>query len=438
MFERVRLLTILAPAVLVGLVELLSDTYFDQWLPFPVDTILVVLVVLVASMVFSHLAFKRIGVLSATLEARNRELEARHTSARALHRTSVAIAAIQDLDQILSAICDNARTLLDTDVALLVLAGPDDSLVLRAWSGPAEAIDPMGGQAGSGPSRFGVPDVLVARLEAPLRRAETTVGTLAVGSRVSRSFEIDDLETLGSLANQAAIALEHARLQAQLQELAVVAERERIAREMHDGLAQVLAYVNTKSQAVEELLAADRITEARTQLDELAAAARSIYVDVREAILGLRSPIAPGGGLVAAIEEYAAAFAAVSKLAVRVHATAEVRALPLAPGVESQLFRIIQEGLTNVRKHAAARRADISLEVSDARLTIQLVDDGRGFHGPGSPGDWPHYGKTAMRERAAATGAEITWSSNPDGGTVVRVVGPAPTGAEPAWVGRPG
>ena len=99
---------------------------------------------------------------------------------------------------------------------------------------------------------------------------------------------------LSSLANQAAIAIENARLQARLRELAVVAERERIAREMHDGLAQVLGYVNTKSQAIEELLVAGRTDEARDQLAELAAAARSIYVDVREAILGLRSPVIPG------------------------------------------------------------------------------------------------------------------------------------------------
>ena len=121
-----------------------------------------------------------------------------------------------------------------------------------------------------------------------------------VGSGRARGFEVDEVETLSSLANQAAIAIENARLQARLRELAVDAERERIAREMHDGLAQVLGYVNTKSQAIEELLVAGRTIEARGLLAELAAAARSIYVDVREAILGLRSPVAPGVGLVAA------------------------------------------------------------------------------------------------------------------------------------------
>ena len=128
------------------------------------------------------------------------------------------------------------------------------------------------GRAGSPvrtPSRFVRPDLAVARLEAPLQRANETIGLLLVGSRRERGFEVDELETLSSLANQAAIAIENARLQARLRELAVVAERERIAREMHDGLAQVLGYVNTKSQAIEELLVAGRTDAAREQLAEL-------------------------------------------------------------------------------------------------------------------------------------------------------------------------
>ena len=199
----------------------------------------------------------------------------------------------------------------------------------------------------------------MARLEAPLQRAGATIGLLMVGSRLERGFEVDEVETFSSLANQAAIAIENARLQARLRELAVVAERERIAREMHDGLAQVLGYVNTKSQAIEELLVAGRTDEARVLLAELAAAARSIYVDVREAILGLRSPVVPGLGLVAAIEDYAARFAEASKIAVTVDATEATRRLDLAPDVEAQVFRIVQEALTNVRKHSRAGRAAV-------------------------------------------------------------------------------
>ena len=172
----------------------------------------------------------------------------------------------------------------------------------------------------------------------------------------------------------------------------MVAERERIAREMHDGLAQVLGYVNTKSQAIEELLLAGRTDEARGLLAELAAAARSIYVDVREAILGLRSPVVPGVGLIAAVEDYADRFAEASKIVVRVEASADARHLDLGPEVQAQLFRIVQEALTNVRKHSGARRADIAFEVQEGRLEVAIADTGRGFES--APGGW---GSTPVR-----------------------------------------
>jgi len=191
---------------------------------------------------------------------------------------------------------------------------------------------------------------------------------------------------------------------------------------MHDGLAQVLGYVNTKSQAVEELLIAGRTDEARGLLAELAAAARSIYVDVREAILGLRSPVVPGVGLVATVEEYAARFAEASKIAVAVEADAPARRLDVAPEVEAQVFRIIQEALTNVRKHSGAGRATVTFSIADdGRLEVAIADDGHGQASPTSAVDRPRYGLRAMRERADSIGATVDWSSPPDGGWRVRL-----------------
>jgi signal transduction histidine kinase len=242
-----------------------------------------------------------------------------------------------------------------------------------------------------------------------------------VGSRIARGFKVDEVEMLSSLANHAAIATENAQLQARLRELAVVAERERIAREMHDGLAQVLGYVNTKSQAIEELLVAGRNDEARGSLAELAAAARSIYVDVREAILGLRSPVIQGVGLVRAVEDYAARFSDASKIVVRVEAPTAARRLDLAPDVEAQVFRIVQEALTNVRKHSGAGRADVTFSIPDGRLEVVIADAGNGIRKPPPAADRPHYGIRAMRERADSIGATLVWTNPPDGGCRVRL-----------------
>jgi nitrate/nitrite-specific signal transduction histidine kinase len=421
-----RWLAVVVPIVVVGMIEVASDSFLDPKLPFPRDTILVMMVVSVLAIAYGRYAFGEIDRLAGTLRQRNSELEARHAEAAALHRVSVAMTALVDIDEILRAVVENARTLLAADVSALVLSGPEGEGRLAAWSGPPEAVDPSAGQPGEEFRRFVRPSYLVANLATPLRLADRTIGTLAVGGREGRAYGVGDVETLSSLAGQAAIALENDRLQRELRELAVRGERERIAREMHDGLAQVLGYVNTKSQAVAELLSAGRTDAARVQLGELAVAARSVYVDVREAILGLSSPIPPDRGLVGALEEYAERFSEASKLAARVEAPESVRGLVLAPDVQAQVFRIVQEALTNVRKHASARRVVVSLNLEEGTLVVQVEDDGKGMAASGSPPpDWPHYGLHTMQERAATIGAELRFDDGDPRGT--RVVLHVPT-----------
>ncbi|HEY7968376.1 MAG TPA: histidine kinase [Candidatus Limnocylindrales bacterium] len=414
---------IVLPALVVGVIEVVSDTLLDSAISFPLDAIVMTLVVLAIAAALSGTAYRRIDSLRATLAARNRELEERAASASALRRVSVAITALADLPEIVDAVVENARTLIGVDAAILLLADGEGRSRYATSSDPTGAIDRSGGLPNPGSDdvlRYLPAELALGRLVAPLQRGRETIGLLAVGSRVERSFDVDDVETLASLADQAAIAIEHARLQDRLRELAVESERERIAREMHDGLAQVLGYVSTKSQAVEELLATGRVDAARAQMAELGAAARSLYVDVREAILGLRSPISPGIGLVGAIEDYGARFADAAKVGVSVVASPAARDTHLRPATEANVFRIVQESLTNVRKHAGAGRVVIRVEREKEDLHLQIADDGRGFPtAPGTDRDWPRYGQAAMRERAAAIGARIAWSNGVDGGAVV-------------------
>ena len=434
--SRVRWLLIIVPAVVVGAVEVLSDEFLDTSFPFPLDALLVVVATLVFGAVFASLAFRRIDALTGALRRRNGELEARERSARGLHRVSVAIAALTDIERVLDAIVNHTRELLAVDAVVLLLVGPDGRLARRAASAIPGALlavpsvpHPNPGDAPESTSadeilRFVGPAHAVARLAAPLQRGGTTIGLLAVGAPEARSFDADALETLSSLANQATIALENARLEARLRELAVVGERERIARELHDGLSQVLGYVNTKSQAVDGFLAAGRVDEARVQLGELSAAARSVYVDVRETILGLRSPIGPDAGLVAAIRAHAKGVAESAKLAIRVQAAPDVESARFDPDVETQAFRIVAEALTNVRKHASARRVTIDLRAADDRLTVTIRDDGRGFAAHGPADGRPHYGLRSMTERAAGVGGALDWENDPDRGAIVRLVVP--------------
>jgi signal transduction histidine kinase len=408
MLSRRRWLVVALALVAIALVELAVDTVLDPLLPFPASTLLVMATIAIAGVAGAVLAFRSIDQLASTLHQRNAELQASDAAARALYRVSISLATMTNLEDILRAVVDNARTLLAADVALLVLFRSDATLWLAASSGSPEAFAPAGDLAGTDFRRFVHARVIRSHLAAPVQRAGKSIGTLAVGSADERAYAVDAVEILASLASQAAVAIENDHLAEQLRELAIRRERERIAREMHDGLAQVLGYVNTKSQAVEELLAGGRVDAARAQLDQLAEAARSVYVDVREAILGLTSPIAPERGLVGAIEEYARRFSEASKLVTVVEASPAARAATVAPEAQAQAFRIVQEALTNVRKHASALLARITLDVDGGSLLVTVQDDGRGIGREWmESGEWPRYGVKSMRERATALGGTI-------------------------------
>jgi two-component system nitrate/nitrite sensor histidine kinase NarX len=451
MYPRRRWAVVFGAIFLVGVVEALSDSLLDALLPFPLDTVLVLGVVATVAIVAAWYAFRLIDRLTGDLVERHEALKSRNAALRAVYDVSMAVSGQADPDETLVAIVDHARRLLRVDAALLVLCGPEDEVQLRACSAaPGALLEATGtatgtatggppgafkaasiGVSGSDLARYLAPGYSI-RLEAPVGRGEARVGTLGLAAALPRRFSDSDVETLSALATQVSLALEAARLRDELRALAVQGERERIAREMHDGLAQVLAYVNTKSQAVDEMLADGRVAEARKQLGELAAAARSVYVDVREAILSLSPPVLPERGLASALEEYAARYAESSKLAVRFQATPEANRAPLSAEIQAEVFGVAREALTNVRKHAHAQRVTIGLTRESAEVVLRISDDGVGFDpevaGMG-PEKWPHFGLAGMRERAEAVGGRVAWHSRPGAGSEVELRVPVAPGA---------
>jgi nitrate/nitrite-specific signal transduction histidine kinase len=265
----------------------------------------------------------------------------------------------------------------------------------------------------------------VRRITAPIRRLTAASERLAAG-RFDEPVTIAGAGELGELART--FESMRVRLRDSMERernLAVLEERERIAGEMHDGLGQVLGYVIMKSLAVAELMDGGHIAEARSQIDQLEAAAREAYADVRENILALRTTLAPGRSLLAALREYAAGFERQSGIAVELIAPREDEAGWMEPTAEVQLLRIVQEALTNVRKHAEARRVTVRLGVASDRVHLEVVDDGRGFDtvraaGTGSP----HYGLQIMRERAEGVGGMYVVGLDAGGGTRVAVTLP--------------
>jgi signal transduction histidine kinase len=205
-----------------------------------------------------------------------------------------------------------------------------------------------------------------------------------------------------------------------LRQQAAVEERDRIARELHDGLAQILGYVNTKAQAVRLLLAGGQPEAAQGQLQQLEEAAREVLSDVRQAILGLRLSARPDLDLAAKLRSFVDQFRRQSGLAIHLDLPTQPGQLRLAPATEIELLRIVQEALANIRKHADARSAWLRLESAETGLVLTIADDGSGFDPLQATGD-DHFGLLSMRERAAAIGAELELDSGPGRGTRVTV-----------------
>ncbi len=206
---------------------------------------------------------------------------------------------------------------------------------------------------------------------------------------------------------------------------AVMQERERLSRELHDGVAQLVADLLLRLDTIKELVEADRQQEAEAELDRLHGVADEIYEDIGESITGLRTNVTERG-LIRALQDYVDQFEERHRIPVSLRTDDAADQLP--PLAAFQLFRLIQEALTNVRKHAGAREATVTLTSNGLdQLRVVIADDGQGFT-PGSQknGKARPLGLTSMRERVAALGGTFDVNSPPGSGTQVIATIPIP------------
>jgi signal transduction histidine kinase len=204
---------------------------------------------------------------------------------------------------------------------------------------------------------------------------------------------------------------------------AVVEERARLSRELHDGLAQLITFLMVRLDTVAGLVQADRRPEALAELERLRGVADDLYIDVREAIAGLRSRVSERG-LVPALRDYLDEFE--ERHGIRVSLEADDATTPVPDVVGSQLFRIAQEALANVRKHARAERAWTSIRhPQPAVLVLEIGDDGIGFDPAQAPrGTASALGLASMRERAVVLGGTFRVDTAPGSGTRITVTVP--------------
>jgi signal transduction histidine kinase len=208
-----------------------------------------------------------------------------------------------------------------------------------------------------------------------------------------------------------------------LKGIATIEERERLAQELHDSVAQDLALIHLKLAEVERALDPSADTAGKETLREIRKIAADSYEDVRQAIFGLRTVASKNLPFIPALKEYLREFGE------RIHIPVELRTsggelTGLSPLAEIQLIRIIHEGLSNVFKHAQASASTVRVEREDDLLKVTIEDNGKGFAPERIAAEKFHFGLQTMKERAEALGARLRVDSAPGQGTRVVVLLP--------------
>ena len=242
--------------------------------------------------------------------------------------------------------------------------------------------------------------------------------------REARDVAGEERHLLESLGQNLGVAIESLRLVSRERELAIAEERNLLAQELHDSIAQSLAFLNLQTQMLRKALAATDAAETQRILDEIQAGVQESYADVRELLVHFRTRIADGD-VELGVRTLLTRFQHQTGIATELKATGA--AVPLAPDDQLQVMHILQEALSNVRKHSGASKVEVVLNRGPG-YSFAVRDDGRGFDPARPPDDAAdHVGLRIMRERATRIGARVDVDSAPG----LRHRGP------PAPAGRP-
>ncbi|ADD44511.1 GAF domain-containing sensor histidine kinase [Stackebrandtia nassauensis] len=315
--------------------------------------------------------------------------------------------------------------------AVMVAHGGGNRLVVLAQTGEGERVDwetslPAntlladtwaGQQAHTGTSslaRSGTGQV--SSLVVPLVADRRTVGLVLLESDLPDAYPSDVVDAAVESTTGAALRLETALLFEEVQSLATMEERQRLAREIHDGIAQELAMLGYGIDHALAQLPADA-TDSAEQLQELRDEVTRLITELRLSLFELRSEVDRHGGLTTAIADYARTVG--SSAGLRVHLSLDEGGARLPAATEAELLRIAQEAITNARKHARAENLWVTCEVDPPYARIEVADDGTGVSGEGADG---RYGLTIMSERAERIRGSLEIRPRDPHGTTVAVL----------------
>ena len=363
------------------------------------------------------------------------ETRQRLAESQGIQRVMTGLLRKNSLPEVLEIICNEALNLTEATGSAVLLM--EDHNFLRVTSAVGETMSALdrlpvdgslAGRAASSRKAVLVNDVgglgldylrnvdIRSLIAAPLRVELTVIGVLDVINKAG-GFTKDDVRIINLFADQAAIVIDQAQLHQKVEQIAVMEERQRLARELHDSVTQALYSVNLYAEAARRSLSAGKKGTTLANLQNVREMTHEAMREMRLLVFELHPLILEKEGLVAALRARLAAVEGRSGLKTEIRLEGEQR-LPIA--IEEELYRIAQEALNNITKHARARNVLIDLKFSDDSVSLEIKDDGMGFD-PATARSSGGMGLSGIEERVQKIGGVLKIESSPDRGTRLKV-----------------
>ena len=334
-------------------------------------------------------------------------------------------AAMQEstrFDRVAVLVADDLRPGGETEVfGTLIAHPPEPAEVAEAFAG--DTARTMAPHALPGTVRDAFAGCAWAGV-VPLRTAGTIEGWLVAGTVERPDAILHEVRLLDAIAGQISLGIRNVRLSEEIGRLAAESERTRIAREIHDGIAQMIYMLSLSLETASDRVGGDP-EEQRQRLTDLTALAKNALWEVRQYIFDLRPLLSGEEGLVGAVQGQVKEFQAVADLPVELTVAGDQRGLPLA--TSAALYRIVQEGLGNIFRHAQASRVEINLRFENQHVGLRIADDGVGI-GEQDPDGRVGFGMGNLRKRVADLQGTIEVTSEAGSGTSIDVT--VPVGGE--------
>jgi PAS domain S-box-containing protein len=370
-----------------------------------------------------------------------------------LHHIAQTLASVTDLPAALESVAQTVTDVLDATVTMIGRV-EDGQVVVLAWCtpGPAASIKigqrfplaheiPAVRQALDGGETLVVPYVQAKFLSAdgqghtqahnietvmivPLRARDTVIGLMAVGSgQANQTFTATQISLAETIAGDIAAAIENARLLGRAQALAVDAERQRLARDLHDAVTQTIYSASLIAEALPRIWERSPV-EAKRNLVKLRQLTRGALAEMRTLLFELRPAALEEAELGTLLQQLGDAMTGRTRIPVDV--MVETASPELPQDVKIVLYRITQEAFNNVAKHAGATQVTVALREEPDLVILTIHDNGQGFDPSTVPGE--RMGLDIMRERAKNIGAQLNARSTPGRGTEIAVIWSGPRG----------